>query len=120
MPNPALLTLGRCAIAGVWLFQGLWCKVLGKTPRQAEIVAAAPPFNHASAPTVVAALGWLEVFLAVWVLSGRSPVAAAITQTVLLISMNVGGIVWARKAIPDAGSMLFLNFAFVILIWICS
>jgi hypothetical protein len=39
MPPPLLV---RCAIAAVWVYEGLWCKVLGRTPYQRAIVEAVP------------------------------------------------------------------------------
>jgi len=40
----------RAAIASVWLYQGLWCKLLSRCPSHASIVSALPPpFGNAAA-----------------------------------------------------------------------
>ena len=38
-PDPKLI---RASIALVWLYQGLWCKLLGGVPRHAAVIAAVP------------------------------------------------------------------------------
>lgn len=120
MPTHAEILLGRVAIAGVWLFQGLWCKVLGRVPRHARVVEATPLFGRRGAGWFLVSLGWLEVLLACWVLSGIALQEAALVQTALLVMMNTGGIMWARHIIADPVGMLFQNFAFVMLIWVCA
>jgi hypothetical protein len=84
------------------------------------VVEATPLFHPQQARWFLLILGCFEVFLALWVLSAQLPREAAIIQTILLIGMNAGGILWARHIIPDPVGMLFQNFAFVMLIWICS
>ncbi len=46
-PMPPLLLL-RFGVAAVWLYEGLWCKLLGGVPNQANIVAAHPLFGRRS------------------------------------------------------------------------
>jgi hypothetical protein len=120
MPTSTELLLGRCSIAGVWLFQGFWCKVLGRVPRHAQVIKASPLFGPRGAHVFLVALGWFETLLAVLVLSGAYSKPTAIVQIVLLLAMNTGGIVWARNIMPDPAGMLFHNFAFAVLIWICA
>ena len=117
--GPALLA-GRWAIALVWFYQGFWCKVLGRTPRHARVVEAAPLFTARGAHLFLITLGWFETLLGVWVLSGVSPKVVAVTEIALLVVMNAGGVFWASKIIPDPVGMLFQNFAFAVLIWICK
>jgi hypothetical protein len=117
MPSPKLI---RASIALVWLYQGLWCKVLGWTPQQKALVADVPFIGPVAARTVLIALGLVECSIAAWVLSGKRMRDAALAQTALLIAMNAGGIIWAWRLIPDVGSMLVQNFAFLVLIWIAA
>jgi uncharacterized membrane protein YphA (DoxX/SURF4 family) len=117
MPKPWLI---RASIALVWLYEGLWCKILGGVPRQAEVLAAAPFIGPAAARLALIALGLAECGIAVWVLSGRRMRQAALVQTVLLILMNAGGLVWARSQIPDPGGMIVQNLAFLVLIWVAA
>jgi len=120
MPTSTELLLGRCSIAGVWFFQGFWCKVLGRVPRHARVVAASPLFGSRGGHVFLIALGWFETLLALLVLSRAYSHATAIVQIALLLAMNTGGLIWARKIIPDPAGMLFHNFAFAVLIWICA
>ena len=120
MPTSTELLLGRCSIAGVWFFQGFWCKVLGRVPRHARVVAASPLFGSRGGHVFLMALGWFETLLALLVLSRAYSHATAIVQIALLLAMNTGGLIWARKIIPDPAGMLFHNFAFAVLIWICA
>lgn len=113
------LFIGRLAISLVWFYQGLWCKVLGRVQRHASVVESTPFFNTRSAHLFLIALGWFETLLGVWVLSGIHLEMAAIVQIALLIMMNAGGLLWASRIIPDPAGMIFQNFAFIVLIWIC-
>ena len=110
----------RASIALVWLYEGLWCKLLGGVPRHAEVIAAAPFLGPAAARAALITLGLAECGIAAWVLSGRRMRQAALVQTVLLVAMNAGGTIWARRLIPDPGGMIVQNLAFLILIWIAA
>jgi uncharacterized membrane protein YphA (DoxX/SURF4 family) len=110
----------RASIALVWLYEGLWCKLLSGVPRQAEVIAAAPFPGPAAASSALITLGLAECGIAAWVLSGRRMRQAALVQTVLLVAMNAGGTIWARRLIPDPGGMIVQNLAFLVLIWIAA
>ena len=120
MTTMTAILLGRLGIAMVWIYQGFWCKVLGKMPRHRQVVEATPFFNGRHARQFLLALGLFETVLGVWVISGLFPRAAALVQTCLLLGMNAGGLIWARAIIPDPIGMVFQNFAFLTLIWICG
>ena len=62
--------LMQCSVATVWLYEGLWCKLLGCTPSQVEVVTAVPRLGARFGVVFLKALGVLEVALAVWVISG--------------------------------------------------
>lgn len=115
---PVLLI--QVAVALVWLYEGLWCKVLGGSHHELEVVEAAPPFGTRHAALFLRALGVLECVLAVWVLSGWQPLPAAVVQTGLLVSLNAAGIAWSRHLIPDPPGMLVKNFAFLTLVWVAA
>jgi len=117
MNNPWLI---RVAIALVWLYQGLWCKLLGRAPHHAAVIGSVPFLNAAEAHAALLALGALECVLAIWVLCGRWAFGAALAQTVLLAIMNTGGVLWASTMIPDPAGMLLQNFAFLMLAWIAA
>jgi uncharacterized membrane protein YphA (DoxX/SURF4 family) len=115
--NPCV---ARAAVAVVWLYEGLWCKVLGGDGDQQAIVAAVPLLPPALAGAALTGLGLAETALAVWVLTGRRARAAAVTQTVLLVAFNAGGLLFAADRIDDAGRMLTANAALLTLAWLLA
>jgi hypothetical protein len=115
-PSPII----RIPVASVWLYQGLWCKVLGRVPHQEAVIGAVPFFSPATAHALLIALGLLESLFAVWVLTGIRPRLAATAQTILLVAMNTGGVMWASSVIQDPIGMLFQNLAFLTLVWIVA
>ncbi len=110
----------RLAVAAVWLYEGLWCKLLGREPRQREIVEEAPFLGPGRARPFLLALGTAETALAGWVLLGAAPFLCAAAQTVLLVALNVNGLLWARRLIHDPGGMVVKNFAFLVLAWVAA
>lgn len=109
----------RIAVAAVWLYEGLWCKILGREARQLEVVQAAPLGKGLGGP-FLKALGVVEIGVGLWVLTGSAGLACAITQTALLAALNTSGILWARKIIHDPAGMVVKNFAFLILAWVAA
>ena len=65
-------------------------------------------------------LGVLEVVLAVWVISGVAPALCAVTQTAVLVTLNVNGLLWSRRFIHQPLGMVVKNAAFLLLVWICG
>jgi uncharacterized membrane protein YphA (DoxX/SURF4 family) len=110
----------RLAVALVWLYQGLWCKVMGRCPGHQAIVEAVPGLSSRSAVLALAGLGLIEAGLAAWVLSGWRPRSAAAAQTFLLVGMNSGGLLWGREHIADPGAMIVQNIAFLTLAWVVA
>jgi hypothetical protein len=108
------------AVAGVWLYHGLWCKLLGRCPEQVEVVATVPGLGGNRAKAVVLGIGLVETALAVWVVSGRRPRAAAGGGTALVAGMNAGGLAFGRRHIPAVKIMLVENAAFLALAWLAA
>src|SRR5258708_5853773 len=73
-------------IAVVWIANGLFCKVLNLVPRHQEIVARI--IGNAHAGVLTRAIGFSEMAMAVWVLSGFKTKLNAITQVVVIATMN--------------------------------
>ncbi len=112
--------LMQCSVAAVWLYEGLWCKLLGRTPSQVEVVTAVPRLGARFGVVFLKSLGVLEVVLAVWVISGVAPALCAVTQTAVLVTLNVNGLLWSRKFIHEPLGMVVKNAAFLLLVWICG
>jgi uncharacterized membrane protein YphA (DoxX/SURF4 family) len=108
------------AVAGVWLYHGLWCKLLGRCPDQVEVVAAVPGLRGGRAKAVLLGIGIVETGLAVWVISGRRPRLAAAGSTALVAGMNAGGLAFGRRHIQAVKTMLVENAAFLALAWLAA
>jgi hypothetical protein len=112
------LLLVRSAVAAVWLYEGLWCKVLGRERRQLDVVTAVPRLGPRFGRAFLLALGVVEIALALWVLSGVAPGLCAVAQTALLVTLNTNGLLWARHVIHDPGGMVVKNVSFLVLAWV--
>jgi uncharacterized membrane protein YphA (DoxX/SURF4 family) len=110
----------RIAVGAVWLYEGLWCKLLGREPHQLEVVGAVPYVGPRAGAPFLKLLGVFEVGLALWALSGVAPIPCAALQTLLLVTLNVNGLIWARRIIHDPGGMVVKNFAFLVLVWVSA
>jgi uncharacterized membrane protein len=114
------LWLLQAAVAAVWLYEGLWCKVLARSPHQFEVVEQVPMLAPRTAHTLLRLLGVVETALGFWVLSGWRPIAAAAVQTALLIGLNSAGIYFSRQRIPDPAGMVLKNAALLVLAWVAA
>jgi hypothetical protein len=114
------LWLLQAAVAAVWLYEGLWCKVLARSRHEFEVVEQVPFLAASTAHLLLRVLGVVETALGVWVLSGWQPIAAAIAQTALLVGLNSAGIHYSRQRIPDPAGMVLKNAAFLVLAWVTA
>lgn len=112
--------LVRVAVAAVWFYEGLWCKLLGGDPNQLTVVQAVPRLGPTLGAAFLKALGVVEVAMGAWALSGFEPVYCAIAQTGLLVALNANGILWSRHLIHDPAGMVVKNFAFLVLAWVAA
>jgi uncharacterized membrane protein len=105
----------RVAVALVWLYQGLWHKILAVDARHLEIVASAPSFLPPR--LALGMIGGLETLFAISILARwRQPLFAWL-QIGMLVAMNAAGILFAGDKIPDIGGMLTMNLVFALTIW---
>lgn len=114
------LWLIHIAVAAVWFYEGLWCKLLKGQPRQMRVVEAMPLYGARIALTLLRLLGAVETAIGLWVLSGVAPILCAATQTALLVTLNLCGLLWARHLIEDPGGMVVKNLAFLVLVWVAA
>ncbi len=54
IPLPPLMLL-RVSVAAVWLYEGLWCKLLSRAPSQKNVVGAVLAFGLVAVSAVVVA-----------------------------------------------------------------
>jgi uncharacterized membrane protein YphA (DoxX/SURF4 family) len=110
----------RGAVAAVWFYEGLWCKLLRGEPQEFEIVKAVPRYGERYGVPFLLTLGVIEVAIGGWVLTGLAPQLCALAQTILLVSLNASGWTWSRHLIHDPHGMLVKNFAFLVLAWVAA
>lgn len=110
-----LALLAQLLIGSVWIFHGLYSKILRGIPRHRAIVARVLGERHADLATNVIGAG--EIALGLWVFSGWQRVPCATLQTLALVSMNALEIALAADLLLSAVGMLALNSAFVATIW---
>lgn len=102
-------------IAGVWIFHGLFSKLLDGIPRHREIVGKVLGEGVADIATPV--IGVFEILLGCWVLSGIRRRICAMVLTLGLVSMNTLEILLARELLVSAAGMVALNLCFIGIIW---
>ena len=73
-------------IALVWLANGLFCKVLDLVPRHQKIVARIIGDFHPADLTRL--IGFSEIAMAIWILSGIRTRLNALTQFIVVATMN--------------------------------
>jgi len=81
--NKILTTL----IALVWLINGLFCKVLHLVPRHEMIVSRILGFVYAPFLTIL--IGFSEILMCIWIMSNIKSRWCAITQILLVATMNI-------------------------------
>lgn len=114
------LWLIHVAVAAVWFYEGVWCKLLNRQPRQVRVVEAMPHYGVLIGRELLRLLGFFEALLGLWVLTGIVPIVCAVVQTGLLVTLNVCGLLWARRLIEDPAGMVVKNFAFLVLVWVSA
>ena len=114
------LVIIRTSVAAVWLYEGLWCKLLGRVQSQVQVVTAVPRLGLRYGLPFLKALGVVEVGLAAWVLAGIAPGLCALVETALLVLLNANGLLWARQIIHEPAGMVVKNIAFLVLVWVCG
>lgn len=74
-------------IALVWFLNGFYCKVLNFVPRHEQIVASILGDDYSRPLTII--VGISEIIMAVWVLSKFKSKLNAITQIIIVSTMNI-------------------------------
>lgn len=100
-----LPTLSTLFVGTVWIFHGLYSKILNGVPRHRQIVGRILGEEYAVLAT--RAIGLLEVALGVWVFSRCLRVPCAIVQTAALVAMNTLEIALARDLLISGSGMSF-------------
>lgn len=98
-------------ISLVWLVNGLFCKVLNFVPRHEQIVARilGTDFSHLLTRTI----GFLEILMFVWILSGKKSRLCTVIQIIIVLTMNVIEFILAPDLLLFGKANLLLAFAFI-------
>jgi len=86
MKNSILHLILNYGIALIWVLNGLFCKILNLVPRHELIVSKILGADYARLFTVL--IGIAEVIMAIWILSRLKARLNAITQIVIIATMN--------------------------------
>jgi len=74
-------------IVAIWVANGLFCKILNLVPRHELIVAKILGDKYSGSLTMI--IGWAEILMAIWVLSGHRSRLNSIVQILIIAAMNL-------------------------------
>ncbi len=86
MPDKKIHRLLTYCIASIWIANGLFCKVLNLVPRHQQIIENILGNEHSRLLTI--AIGFLEILMAIWILSNYKTRLNAIVQIIMIATMN--------------------------------
>jgi hypothetical protein len=107
--------LAQIFLGSVWVFHGLYSKILNGIPRHRLIVGKILGAKTASVATNT--IGTLELLLGLWTFTGWQPLKCAVVQTTAIVAMNSLEIFLARELLISAVGMVILNLGFLSLVW---
>jgi hypothetical protein len=119
MKNPtrrAYYYLITACISLVWLLNGLFCKILHRVPRHELIVARILGAGIAPIATIV--IGILETAMGIWILSRIKARLCAITQIIVVLSMNALEFILAPDLLLFGRVNAIVALAFVTVVWL--
>lgn len=115
-PQPkAFHFAAQIVIGSVWIFHGIYSKILDGIPRHRLIVGRILGTRRAALATKV--IGILEALLGVWVFTGSNRALCAGVQTLAILAMNSLEIILARELLISAGGMVVLNAVYLTMVW---
>lgn len=100
----------KILISLVWLINGLFCKVLHFVPRHQSIVARILGDDFSN--LITRAIGFLEILMFVWILSGIKSRLCAILQIIIVLTMNIIEFILAPDLLLFGKVNLLIAFAF--------
>ena len=107
--------VAQTVIGSVWVFHGVYSKILNGIPRHRLIVGKI--LGAANAGMATKAIGLLELLLGCWAFTGWQPVGCAVVQTGAIVAMNTLEIFLAGELLISAMGMVLLNLGFLSLVW---
>lgn len=106
--SPKLILAMRIALAAIWLYNGLWMKVIVLDAHHSQIVSAVAS-GHIDAAVLLRSIGACETLLAVGILSGFFHRFVNYFQIGVIVLMNLIGITFGGGAIEHPIGLLLSN-----------
>lgn len=102
-------------IASVWVANGLFCKLLHLVPRHQQIVARILG-EHQSKP-ITLLIGLSEIAMAIWIFSSYKTRLNAITQIVIVATMNLLEFILAPDLLLWGKLNSLFAFLFIVVVY---
>lgn len=102
-------------IALVWLTNGLLCKVLNLVPRHEQIIGAILGTTYSRLLALL--IGFSEIGMAIWVISGIKRRLNAVTQIAIIAVMNILEFILVPDLLLWGRANSIFAFMFVLLIY---
>jgi uncharacterized membrane protein YphA (DoxX/SURF4 family) len=112
--SPRFVFAIRCVLALVWLFNGLWKKILCVDPHHLAIVSAACSECRLPPQSTLAVIGACETLLALGILSGLFYRFVSIFQIVIVLTMNIIGMISTGSSLANALGVIITNLPLII------
>ena len=107
--SPKFVFAIRCVLALIWLYNGLWLKIVAVDPHHLDIVQAVFQISVNQAADFLNVIGVLETLLGIGILSGLFHRFVNYFQMFILIAMNSIGIVGGEGSISNPAGLLIMN-----------
>lgn len=102
-------------IATVWLINGLFFKVLNFVPRHQDIVGRILGNQHSQILAIL--IGFLEIIIAIWVLSDFKSKFSAIAQIIIVAMMNILELILVPDLLLWGKFNILFAFFFIIIVF---
>lgn len=115
MNNPKLYKAVSLLNAIVWLANGFFCKLLNLVPRHQEIVARILGTKYSQPLTLL--IGFSEIVMAIWIISGYKTKLNAIVQIIIVALMNFIEYVYATDLLLWGKFNSAFAFLFILIVY---
>ena len=115
MSNKSKYLILQYAIAFVWIANGLFCKVMNFVPRHEEIVSVILGGDYSHMFTQL--IGYSEIAMAIWILSGFYSRLNAIIQILVVATMNMLEFMLVPDLLLWGRLNAFFAFLFIVIVY---
>src|SRR5436190_1337212 len=102
-------------LGAVWFVNGFFCKVLNFVPRHQKIVARILDIDDVRRLTLI--IGYAEIGMAIWIISGMRSRLNAIVQILIIATMNALEFFLATDLLLWGKANAIFAFMLLLLIW---